>query len=122
MGLLDELGSTLKSAALGAAATAAPELLSKILGQTDLGGLQGLVQKLQQGGLNQQVQSWLSNGQNMPVSAEQLRDALGNEHVRQIAQQFGLPVDKVLDLLSQHLPQAIDQASPNGQLREPASS
>jgi len=122
MGLLDDLGATLKSAALGAVATAAPELLSKLLGQTNLGGLQGLVEKLQEGGLGQQVQSWLSNGQNMPISPEQLRDALGNEHVREIAQQFGLPVDKVLDLLSQHLPQAVDQASPDGTLQEPASS
>jgi uncharacterized protein YidB (DUF937 family) len=122
MGLLDDLGSTLKSAALGAVANAAPEFLSKVLGQTDLGGLQGLVQKLQQTGLDQQVQSWLGNGKNMPVSAEQLRDALGNEQVRQIAQQFGLPVDKVLDLLSQHLPEAVDQASPDGQLQEPAAS
>jgi uncharacterized protein YidB (DUF937 family) len=122
MGLLDDLGSTLKSAALGAVANAAPEFLSKVLGQTDLGGLQGLVQKLQQTGLDQQVQSWLGNGKNMPVSAEQLRDALGNEQVRQIAQQFGLPVDKVLDMLSQHLPDAVDQSSPGGQLQEPAAS
>jgi len=122
MGLFDELGSGLKSAALGAAAAAAPALLSKLLAQTDLGGLQGLVQRLQQNGLQQEVQSWLGNGANMPVTPDQLRAALGNEHVRQIAQQFGLPVDKVLDLLSQHLPQAVDEASPNGELREPAAS
>lgn len=122
MGLFDELGATLKTAALGTVAAAAPQLLSKLLGQTDLGGLQGLVQKLEQNGLGPQVQSWLGDGTNLPVSPDQLRAALGNEHVRQIAQQFGLPVDKVLDLLSQHLPQAVDEASPDGHLQEPTAS
>ena len=117
MGLFDQL----KSAALGAAAAAAPALLSKALQQTKFGSLQGLVDHLRQGGLDQQVQSWLSNGANLPVTADQLRSALGDEHVRQLAQQAGLPVDKLLDLLSRHLPEAVDQASPNGKLEEPQS-
>jgi uncharacterized protein YidB (DUF937 family) len=52
----------------------------------------------------------------MPVSAEQLQAALGDEHVKQLAEHFGVPVDKVLSLLSEHLPAAVDQASPNGTL------
>jgi uncharacterized protein YidB (DUF937 family) len=118
MGLFDQL----KSAAIGAAATAAPALLSKALQQTDFGSLQGLVDHLRQGGLDQQVQSWLSNGANLPVSTEQLRAALGDEHVRQLAQQSGLPIDKILELMSQHLPDVVDQASPNGRIQEPPSS
>jgi uncharacterized protein YidB (DUF937 family) len=42
------------------------------------------------GGLNTQVQSWLGNGQNMPVTADQLRAALSDEHVRALAQHFGV--------------------------------
>jgi uncharacterized protein YidB (DUF937 family) len=118
MGLFDQL----KSAAGAAAFAAAPVLLSKALQQTNLGSLQGLVDKLREGGLHQQVQSWLSNGSNIPVTADQLRNALGDEHVRQLAQQFGVPVDKVLDLLSEHLPQVVDQSSPNGKLEEPHGS
>ena len=118
MGLFDQF----KSAAIGAAAAAAPALLSKALQQTNFGSLQGLVDHLRESGLDQQVQSWLSNGANLPVTADQLRAALGDEHVRQLAQQFGLPVDKVLELMSQHLPQVVDQASPNGTIQEPGAS
>ncbi len=118
MGLFDQI----KSAALRGAATAAPALLSKALQQTNFGSLQGLVDHLRQAGLDQQVQSWLGNGANLPGSTDQLRAALGDEHIRQLAQQFGVPIDAVLELLSQHLPQVVDQASPSGKIEEPASS
>jgi uncharacterized protein YidB (DUF937 family) len=112
MGLFDKLGGILGEVT----AAAAPALISAALSKTNMGDLQGLVTKLQQGGLGAQVQSWLGNGSNMPVSAEQLQAALGDEHVKQLAEHFGVPVDKVLSLLSEHLPAAVDQASPNGTL------
>ena len=60
-----------------------------MLAKTNLGGLGGIVNQLQQGGLATQVQSWLGNGANMPVSADQLRAALGSDQVKQIAQHLG---------------------------------
>jgi uncharacterized protein YidB (DUF937 family) len=112
MGLYDKLGGILGEVT----AAAAPTLISAALSKTNMGDLQGMVTKLQQGGLGAQVQSWLGNGSNLPVSAEQLQAALGDEHVKQLAEHFGVPVDKVLSLLSEHLPQAVDKASPNGTL------
>jgi uncharacterized protein YidB (DUF937 family) len=112
MALFDKLGGILGEVT----AAAAPALISSVLSKTNMGDLQGLVSKLQAGGLGAQVQSWLGNGSNMPVSAEQLQAALGDEHVKQLAEHFGVPVDKVLSLLSEHLPQAVDKASPNGTL------
>jgi uncharacterized protein YidB (DUF937 family) len=112
MALFDKLGGMLAEVT----AAAAPALISAALSKTNMGDLQGLVNKLQQGGLGAQVQSWLGNGANMPVNADQLRAALGDEHVKQLAERFGVPVDKVLQLLSEHLPQTVDQASPNGTL------
>lgn len=112
MGLLDSLGGSFRNVA----AAAAPALIAEALKQTNLGNLQGIVSQLQQGGLGPQVQSWLSNGANMPVTAEQLRGALGNEHIQQLAAKFGIPTDQVMELLAQHLPMAVDQASPNGTL------
>lgn len=112
MALFDKLGGILGQVT----AAAAPALISAALAKTNMGDLQGLVTKLQQGGLGAQVQSWLGSGGNMPVSAEQLKAALGDEHVQQLAAQFGVPVDKVMQLLSEHLPATVDQASPNGTL------
>ena len=73
--------------------------------------------QLQQGGLNDQVKSWLGNGANMKITPEQLQAALGNEQVRQIAEHFGVPVDQALKMLAEHLPAAVDQPSPNGTLQ-----
>src|SRR5215469_9169138 len=95
-------------------AAAVPALISAALSKTNLGNLQGLVAQLQQGGLGPQVQSWLGNGQNLPVTADQLRGALSDEHVRQIAEHFGVDPDAALKLLAEYLPGVIDQASPQG--------
>ena len=118
MGLLDNLGL---GGVLGQVEAAAmPALISAVLAKTNLGNLSGIVSQLQQGGFATQVQSWLGNGANMPVTADQLRAALGNEQVKQIAQHLGLPVDQALSMLSAHLPDMVDKASPNGEL-QPAS-
>jgi uncharacterized protein YidB (DUF937 family) len=84
------------------------------------GGLQGIVTQLQEAGFGDHVNSWLSNQKNLPISADQLRSALGNEQVQQIAQHFGLPVNEALTLLAQHVPAAVDQASPSGELTHEA--
>lgn len=97
MGLLDNLGGMVGQLAEGAA----PGLISAALAKTNLGDMQGLVNPLQQGELGDQVKSWLGNGSNMPVTADQLRAALGNDQVKQLAE---------------HVPAAVDQASPNGTL------
>ena len=120
MGLFDNIGGALKGVVGQVVAAEAPALISAVLAKTNLGDLQGLVAKLQQGGLNDQVQSWLGNGTNLPVTADQIRSALGNQQVQQLAQHLGLPVDAALKLLAEHLPAAVDQASTNGTL-QPAS-
>ena len=96
-------------------------LLSQVLGNTNLGDLGGLLQKLQSGGLSTEVASWLGNGSNMPVTAEQLQAALGNSHVQEIARSMGIPVDSLLPVLAQQLPALIDKLSPNGRLAAPAA-
>jgi uncharacterized protein YidB (DUF937 family) len=114
MGLLDSLlAGTLNQAE----AALVPNLISAALAKTNLGNLQGIVNQLQQGGLGPQVQSWLGSGANLPVTPDQLRAALGNDHVRQLAQHFGIDPDAALKLLADHLPNAVDQASPQGTLK-----
>ena len=117
MGLLDSFGGALKGALGQVEADAVPALISEVLAKTDVGDLQGLVTKLQQGGLDEQVRSWLGNGANLPITADQLRAALGNEQVQQLARELGLPIDGALKLLAEHLPAVVDQASPNGTIQ-----
>src|SRR5450631_1105740 len=119
MGLFDSLSGGLKNVMEQAEAAAMPALISAVLAKTDLGNMQGLLDKLQQSGLGPQVASWLGDGKNMPITADQLRAALGNSQIQQLAASFGLPVDKVLASLAEHLPSIVDKMSPNGTLQEP---
>jgi uncharacterized protein YidB (DUF937 family) len=108
-------GGMLKGVA-GELGKQAPTILSQVLANS--GGLQGVVNKLQQAGLDKQVASWLSNGQNIPVTKEQLRAAINDKELQQIARSLGVPVDQALDVLAKYLPEAVDQASPNGQIQK----
>lgn len=120
----DILGSILGSALKGltgeagagqqAASPGIPDILSQVLGKTDLGSVGGLLRQLQQSGLASQVASWLGNGQNLPVSIDQLRNALGEQNLSQLAGQFGLPAEEMLKHLADHLPGAIDSMSTEG--------
>ena len=109
MGLFDSLKGALESEAL-------PALINTELAQTQYHDLPGLVAALEKGGLGPQVQSWLGNGTNMPITADQLKAVLGNSQVQQFARQMGLPVDETLKILAQFLPEIVDKASPNGVL------
>ena len=110
MGLLDNLGETLKSALGNVESAGAPALIDAALAKTSFGSLQGLMDKLKAGGLDEQVKSWLA-GKNISVTADQLRAALGNDQVKQLAEKFGLSTDTVLNFLSEHLPAAASKAS-----------
>ncbi len=123
MGLFDEIVSGALKGVMGQAEQSLlPGLLSQLLTNTNLGSVGGLLQQLQQGGLGGQVASWLGNGANHAISSDQLRAALGNDHLQQMAQAAGLPIDKLLAMLSQQLPQTVDKMSPNGTLQEPDQS
>ncbi len=110
MGLFD----TLKGVLGEAEAAGVPQMLEAALSKTSFGNLQGVLNQLQASGLGSQVQSWLGNGANMPITADQLRAALGNDQVRQLAEHFGVDPDAVLKLLENQLPAVVDAASPNG--------
>ena len=118
MGILDSLeNSPAFKGALGQLeAAVVPVVLSEVLGNGSQGGLNAIVAKLQQAGFGDQVKSWIGNGQNLPITAEQLQQVLGSDTVKQLAARFNLPVDQLAKVLAQQLPTTVDQASPGGTL------
>jgi len=88
--------------------------LLEMLGQS--GGLQGILDQLQAGGLGDVVNSWLGQGANSPISVDQLAGALGGEQVASAAGAAGVSPDDLLGQLGSLLPGVVDQLSPNGQL------
>jgi len=122
MGILDSLENSpaLRSALGQLGAAVLPVVMSEVMGTGSQGGLTAIVAKLQQAGLGDQVKSWIGNGQNLPITAEQLQQVLGSDVAKQLAARFNIPLDQLGPVLAQLLPKAVDSASPNGQL--PASS
>lgn len=87
------------------------ELVVQLINQS--GGVESLMNMLQQGGLGEALNSWVSNGANQAVSGNQLQDALGST-LGQAAANVGLNSNQAGDLLSQVLPQVINGLTPNG--------
>src|SRR5215469_30275 len=81
-----------------------------------LGGLGGLLNKLEQGGLGDQTKSWVGSGQNQSVSPSQLGSALGPSILKTVSQLTGLSEDDLTKQLSQVLPGVVNGLTPNGRL------
>lgn len=120
MGLLDQLlGSVtgLGQPEQGQMAGLAQALM-RMLNDPNTGGLDGLAQQLQTGGYGDVVQSWIGTGQNRPISADQLSQALGSQRVDRLSQQVGLSTSQGAAILAALLPVLIDRLTPDGQVPE----
>jgi len=115
MGLFDSLlGSVLgggdKTQMLASLAT------SLIANHSSGQGLGGLLQQFESAGLGHLVQSWVGTGQNLPVSAEQIQQVLGNQFVQQFAQQHGIDLTTASATIARVLPELVNHVTPNGQV------
>jgi len=80
------------------------------------GGVQGIVNQLQQQGLGPTVQSWINDGPNQPISPNQVHQAFGTDAINAIAARLGMNPQDLAQKLSHALPQVIDKLTPNGTL------
>jgi len=116
MGLFDSIVSAVEGQTASGTQGSLMESVMGMINHPDVGGVSGLMQKLSAGGLSAEVSSWVSGAQNLPVSAEQLKAALGSSGLQDIAAKFGLHTDDAANQLSSLLPQLIDKLTPNGQV------
>ncbi|MDD2742681.1 MAG: YidB family protein [Rhodocyclaceae bacterium] len=115
MGLFDQVVGAMAGGQSGGN-NALLETVMKLVNDPQSGGLQGLIQSFQQGGLGDIVNSWVSTGQNLPISAEQIQSVLGGSTLGNIASQLGLSSEQASGSLASMLPQLIDSMTPNGQV------
>ncbi len=81
-----------------------------------IGGLGGILDAFQKGGLGHIADSWVGTGENLPVSGDQLTQVLGNDKISAIASQLGMGHGDVANQLAQILPKLINHVTPNGQM------
>ena len=118
MGLLDDLMRQVGAGSGNAGqSTGAAGLFSMLDGAlSSHGGVQGLVNLFQEGGLGSVVSSWIGTGANLPVTADQLQQVLGADRLSRIAAQLGVPAQDAASTLANALPTLIDRATPGGTL------
>jgi uncharacterized protein YidB (DUF937 family) len=80
------------------------------------GGLGNLIKQLQNSGQGRTAQSWIGTGPNQSIAPDDLAAALGGDTLDALTTQTGLGRADLLAGLSQHLPNLIDQLTPNGRL------
>ena len=80
------------------------------------GGIGDLLKQFQQNGQGDKAASWVSTGQNQPVSPSELEKALGPERIQWLMDQTGMNRDELLLGLSQELPTVVDKLTPDGRL------
>jgi uncharacterized protein YidB (DUF937 family) len=80
------------------------------------GGLTGVLNMLQSSGLGQQANSWVGTGANANVSADQMSQVFGNAGIGNLAAQLGTSQGQAGSILSQVLPELVNQLTPNGQV------
>ena len=116
MGMLDGLLGQV-SASLSGTTGQQPGLVNSVLGMLtsgQQGGLQSLIQSMEQQGLGAIASSWVGTGQNLPISPAQIEQLLGNQKLRELAAQHGIDIDQIASHLAQILPVAVDKLTPNG--------
>jgi uncharacterized protein YidB (DUF937 family) len=117
LGALLASGALFRGSGTGQTASAGPQpTTDKSDAGGLLGGLGGLLNKLQQGGLGNAANSWVGPGQNQPVSPGQLGQALGPNIIKTLSQMTGLSEDQLTKQLSQGIPVIVNTLTPNGRL------
>ena len=121
MGLLDEMVKGLAGKFLGGGGSTQNPLLEtalSLLTDPQTGGLGGLAETFKSKGLSDIISSWVSTGENPPISGNQIQNVLGSGLIQQIAKKLGASGEEVSGGLAGLLPEIIDKLTPNGTLPE----
>jgi uncharacterized protein YidB (DUF937 family) len=116
-GFLGQMLGSIIGGQQGGQPTAITGILQQLLA-SDGGGVASLVSRFQAAGLGTQAQSWVAEGDNMPVSAGQIGQVFSPEQLQGWANQAGTTPDKLQAVLAEALPQAVNHVTPGGQVPE----
>ena len=118
MGLFDQLlGGVIGQFGGGQQRNALLDLAAGVI-QGHPGGLAGLVQQFTSAGLGREASSWVSTGGNLPISAEQLLQVLGQGNIQALGQKLGISQETASTGLAALLPVLVDQLTPKGQVED----
>jgi uncharacterized protein YidB (DUF937 family) len=80
------------------------------------GVLADILSQFEQAGKGDAAKSWVSQGQNIPVTPNDIENTFGPGIINDLAAQFDMPRDELLRGLSEVMPEAVDALTPDGRL------
>lgn len=101
---------------IGGDSGAIGNVMESLIGQGDSMDVGGLVSGLQSKGLGSIAESWLGDGPNQAISADQLKDVIGGDKISAAAAKLGADEGSLLDGLKDAIPQMVDKSSQGGSL------
>lgn len=115
-----KLGTQLLMSKMGGGANAdsgaVQNALGSLLGGGDSPDIGSLLSGLQSGGLGDVAKSWLGDGDNAPISTDQIKGVVDENKLSQLASALGTDEGSVLSGLQDAMPQMVDKASTGGSL------
>jgi uncharacterized protein YidB (DUF937 family) len=87
-----------------------------VIGALLTGGMMDLVNQFRGAGKADAVDSWVARGPNQAVSSQDLSRVLTEDQIAFLTQRTGLSREELLSGLSERLPQAVDQLTPEGRI------
>ena len=91
-------------------------LLAALLGLITTNGFGGFLNRFRDAGLGGTVDSWITTGDNTPISNEQLESALGEDTIDSAADQAGVERTTAASAMAAMIPQVVDQLTPDGEV------
>lgn len=116
MGLLDDLVGSLGNSNGSGQGNQIQQLMAIWNWVQEQGGVEVLLQKFQQGGLGQVLNTWIGSGDNQSIGGGDIQNALGQDQLQSLADKLGTDVQGASGTLATLLPQVIDKLSPQGHI------
>jgi len=101
----------------------AGSLLASLLGliaNPENGGFGGFIERFKDAGLGDLAESWITTGDNTPISNEQLESALGEDTINAVAEQTGVDNATATSALGFMTPHVVDALTPDGEIPDDA--
>lgn len=119
MGLMDSIGKGMMGQLAGQFGGGGQQnkligAAAKLIGST--GGLGALTQMFAQRGHADTVNSWVSTDKNRDIAPNDVQDVLGQNRIREVANDAGVSEQEASSGLSSILPQLVDKLTPDGKL------
>jgi uncharacterized protein YidB (DUF937 family) len=88
--------------------------LLELMNDSKTGGFSGFTSRFSNANLTDTFSSWITTGENTPISKEQIESAFGAETIAAIADRAGLDYATTVSAMTFLLPETIDRLTPNG--------